>query len=203
MLSGARSLYAIHQWGRQQDAATVQAMGFTRPRTPAVGSLHTVFRRLDAAAFETALAGWSRAGLPEGSAIAVDGKALRGIHGQELPGVRLVAGYAHESSLVVGQKGGGAGTGGTDNGPATDRGTAAGGGYVITGDALYCPRDYCQQLLDAGGDYLVIVKKNQRELYDAIALAFAEPVWGSTGRPGGGAVTGIAGRRGSCGLRRR
>ena len=71
MLSGARSLYAIHQWGRQQDAATVQAMGFTRPRTPAVGSLHTVFRRLDAAAFETALAGWSRAGL---SAIAVDGK---------------------------------------------------------------------------------------------------------------------------------
>ena len=128
MLSGARSLYAIHQWGRQQDAATVQAMGFTRPRTPAVGSLHTVFRRLDAAAFETALAGWSRAGLPEGSAIAVDGKALRGIHGQELPGVRLVAGYAHESSLVVGQKGGGAGTGGTDNGPATDRGTAAGGG---------------------------------------------------------------------------
>ena len=56
MLSGARSLYAIHQWGRQQDAATVQAMGFTRPRTPAVGSLHTVFRRLDAAAFETALA---------------------------------------------------------------------------------------------------------------------------------------------------
>ena len=52
-------------------------------------------------------------------------------------------------------------------------------GNVITGDALYCPRDYCQQLLDAGGDYLVIVKKNQRELYDAIALAFAEPVWGA------------------------
>ena len=39
-------------------------------------------------------------------------------------------------------------------------------GNVITGDALYCQRDYCQQLLDAGGDYLVIVKKNQRELYD-------------------------------------
>ena len=52
-------------------------------------------------------------------------------------------------------------------------------GNVITGDALYCQRDYCQQLLDAGGDYLVIVKKNQRELYDAIALAFAELVWGA------------------------
>ena len=50
---------------------------------------------------------------------------------------------------------------------------------LITGDALYCQRDYCQQVLEAGGDYLVIVKKNQRELYDAIALAFAEPVWGA------------------------
>ena len=38
--------------------------------------------------------------------MAVDGKALRGIHGEELPGVRLVAGYAHGSGLVLGQKGG-------------------------------------------------------------------------------------------------
>ena len=78
-------------------------------------------------------------------------------------------------------------------------------GNVITGDALYCQRDYCQQLLDAGGDYLVIVKKNQRELYDAIALAFAEPVWGAQYRQARrrGRLTGVAGRRGSCGLRRR
>ena len=89
-----------------------------------MGSLHTVFRRLDAAAFESALAQWSRAGLPEGSV----GTAKPSGDSRPRVGVRLVAGYAHESSLVVGQKGGGAGTGGTDNGPATDRGTAAGGG---------------------------------------------------------------------------
>ena len=29
-------------WGRQQDAATVQAMGFTRPRTPAVGPSYRI-----------------------------------------------------------------------------------------------------------------------------------------------------------------
>ncbi len=52
-------------------------------------------------------------------------------------------------------------------------------GNLITGDALYCQRDYCQQVLEAGGDYLVIVKKNQPELYEAIALAFARPVWGA------------------------
>lgn len=40
---------------------------------------------------------------------------------------------------------------------------------------MYCQRDYCQQFRDAGGDYLVMVKKNQRQLYADIALAFAEP----------------------------
>ena len=78
-------------------------------------------------------------------------------------------------------------------------------GNVITGDALYCQRDYCQQLLDAGGDYLVIVKKNQRELYDCHCLGVCGAGVGSPvpAGPAGGAVTGVAGRRGSCGLRRR
>ncbi len=131
MLSGARSLYAIHQWGRCQDGATVAALGFTHPKTPAVSCLHRVFRGLDVAAFEQAVARWSRQYLARDAggrvAIAVDGKALRGIHGEELPGVRLVAGHAHGSGLTVGQKGGQDRTGGTDNGPATDGGTAAGG----------------------------------------------------------------------------
>lgn len=49
-------------------------------------------------------------------------------------------------------------------------------GNLIAGDALCCRQDYCQQLLDAGGDYPVIVKRNQRELYAAIAPAFATAV---------------------------
>jgi hypothetical protein len=107
MLSGARSLYAIAQWGRLQDAATLRALGFGRHRTPAVSTLHLVFRRIDAAAFEAALQAWAQQQLGEaGAAIAIDGKGLRGIHGEELPGVRLVAAYADDVSLVLAQKGG-------------------------------------------------------------------------------------------------
>src|SRR4051812_2601810 len=36
MLSGARSLYAIAQWGRLQPSGVVRALGFTRERTPSV-----------------------------------------------------------------------------------------------------------------------------------------------------------------------
>jgi hypothetical protein len=107
MLSGARSLYAIAQWGRLQPPEAVWALGFTREQTPCVATLHRAFKGLDAAAFEAALAEWARATLGDHQRrIAVDGKALRGIHGEELPGVRLVAAYCDEAGLVLAQSGG-------------------------------------------------------------------------------------------------
>ena len=107
MLADARSLYAIAQWGRLQSAETVRALGFTRTKTPTVSTLHEVFKILDVVAFEAALAQWAQAVLaPSSQAIALDGKALRGIHGEELPGVRLVAAYDVETGLVLVQQGG-------------------------------------------------------------------------------------------------
>jgi hypothetical protein len=106
MLSGARSLYAMAQWGRVQPPQVVAALGFTRDHTPAVSTLHLVFRDLDAVAFEAALSTWARANLGDEEAIAIDGKGLRGIHGEELAGVRLVAGYSDGVGLVLAQSGG-------------------------------------------------------------------------------------------------
>src|SRR5262245_42688516 len=80
MLSGARSLYAIAQWGRLQDEPVVQALGFTRTTTPAVSTLHDGTRRIDPAVLETVLAGWAQQWHAGGGAIALDGKALRGSH---------------------------------------------------------------------------------------------------------------------------
>ena len=107
MLSGARSPYAIFQWGRLQDPEVVQSLGFSRDKTPSVSTLHRVFRRLDLDVFEAALRSWAQRNLgDEEEAIATDGKGLRGIHGEELPGVRLVAAYAPKAGLVLAQKGG-------------------------------------------------------------------------------------------------
>ena len=107
MLCGARSLYAIAQWGRLQSPAVIAALGFTREQTPAVSTLHQVFSRLDVDAFEGALATWAHTTLGDRrEGIAIDGKALRGIHGETLPGVDLVAAYATEAGLVLAQSGG-------------------------------------------------------------------------------------------------
>ncbi len=109
MLCGARSLYAIAQWGREQPEAVVRQLGFTRQPTPGVATLHRVFKRLEVEQFETVLAQWAQAALGgrgKGEVIAIDGKALRGIHGEQLPGVRLVAAYDVQTGLVLAQKGG-------------------------------------------------------------------------------------------------
>jgi len=111
MLSGARSLYAIAQWGREQPETVVRTLGFTRKTTPGVATLHRVFKRLDVEVFEAVLTQWAQAALGdrgkgEGQAIAIDGKALRGIHGEQLPGVRLVAADDVQTGLVLAQKGG-------------------------------------------------------------------------------------------------
>lgn len=45
-------------------------------------------------------------------------------------------------------------------------------GRVITGDAMFCQRDLCQQIVDDGGHYFIEVKDNQPELKKAIEAEF-------------------------------
>jgi len=151
MLCGARSLYAIAQWGRDQGAPVARALGFTRDRTPCASTLHQVFRRLDRQGFELALGGWLQEhGLKPGEAVAVDGKTLRGIHGEQLPGVHLVAAYAHHAGIVVGQQA----VGEKENELAALAGLLDQldlRGRVLTGDALFTQREVCREINRKGG----------------------------------------------------
>ena len=59
-------------------------------------------------------------------------------------------------------------------------------GKLVVGDAAYCQRDICQQIVDSGGDYLVTVKGNPPKLLLDIEQAFVIP----QGRPAGSFATG-------------
>jgi len=170
-------------------------------------------------AFEAALKGWAREEFGEGKGdTAINGKALRGIHGEQLPGVRLLsksqkesgsrarkpalwpvcglagsgaspeyqrltdtclAAYCDEAGLVLAQEG-----------VRTEKREAELRvaprlleridlhGRLVTGDALYAQRELCQQVLDGGGNFLWVVKKSQRTLYESIDLLFEEPPTG-------------------------
>ncbi len=45
----------------------------------------------------------------------------------------------------------------------------------MTGDALYCQKGVCETVLAGGGDYLVVVKGNQGELYREVVWLFEAP----------------------------
>ena len=159
MLCGARSLYAIAQWGRDQGAAVGQELGFPLGRTPCAATLHRVFKGLDVDAFEGALREWVRdSGVHPGSVASIDGKTLRGIHGEELPGAHLASACATEGGAVLSQ----AGTLGKGQELAAAQavlGQIPLKGRIVVADALLTQREVCQQIVAGGGDCLLPVKE--------------------------------------------
>jgi hypothetical protein len=150
MACGARSLYAIAQWGNQHRRLVCEALGMKRLSTPSHPQLHRIFAALDVHAFEAVLGKWlSDRGLKRGQAIAVDGKTLRGIHGEQIPGVHLVSAFAHQSGVVLGQRAA----------PGQGRELEAARavleslelkGQIVTGDALLAQRDICRTIKKKG-----------------------------------------------------
>lgn len=105
MLNGARSLYAIARWGRLQSPEVVYILGFTRAKTPSVSTLHEIFQVLDVAAFEAALAQWAQEELGALIEPTSTSTHLRGIHGEILPGVELVAAIQKKTGTELEHKG--------------------------------------------------------------------------------------------------
>ena len=173
MLCGARSRYAIAQWGRDHRAAAGQALGFPLGRTPCVATLHRVFKDLDVAAFEEVLREWVQdSGVDLGLVVSVDGKTLRGIHGEEIPGVHLVSAYAAGSGAVLTQ----VATVGKGQELAAAKavlGQIPLAGKIVVADALLTQREVCQQIVAGGGDYLLPVKENQPALHGDLVETFS------------------------------
>lgn len=173
MLCGCRSLYAIAQFGRDRGRHFAGALGFTRQTTPCCTTLHNLFIALDTGAFEDALARWTAvAAEARGwTTVSLDGKTLRGSTDVQLPGVHLLAAYAHEAGIVLRQ---------LPVDAKTNEHKAAlelldlipVNGKLVTGDAMFCQRDLSRKIRAKQGNYLWPVKDNQPGLLAAISDAF-------------------------------
>jgi hypothetical protein len=173
MLCGCRSLFAIAQFGRDRGKQFAGALGFTRETTPACTTLHYLFVALDKVAFENAIARWTdTAARTHGwTTVSLDGKTLRGSTDVQLPGVHLLAAYAHEAGIVLRQ---------LPVDTKTNEHKAAlemldlipVKGKLVTGDAMFCQRDLSRKIRAKQGDYLWPVKDNQPDLLAAIEDAF-------------------------------
>ena len=181
ILGGARGCKPIAQWLHDQAIALVHALVFTR-KPPKWGAFRKLLIALDPTPFEDALARWAEAALassPSGAEdgdapepVALDGKAVRGSIGRHEGAVHLLSLMAQRYGLTLRQ---------TEVGSKTNEHKAAMGllqglvleGRVVTGDAMFCQRDLCAQVVKDGGHYFVVVKDNQPELLRDIGDAFS------------------------------
>jgi predicted transposase YbfD/YdcC len=185
ILSNHLSVLAIAQWGKRQSPALLAALGFPDGITPHQTTVQRLFRKLDplplAAALTACFAPTPPSGTPtrgrEG--VAFDGKAQRGrlacADHPEYP-VHMLSAVLHDLGIVLAQTPldhAGEKAEAELTAAPTLVGRLAWAERVVTGDALYCDRDFCTTIVDAQGDYLVIVKENQATLLRAITTLFA------------------------------
>jgi predicted transposase YbfD/YdcC len=186
LLANHRSVLAIAEWGTRQDADHLRTLGFADGQTPCQSTLQRLFCKLDGALLGHVLTACFApvAGSPGGDTVpqgvAIDGKAQRGRLRFPTDGgpVHALSAFCHEAGIVLAHE------------PITSTADKAEAeltvapallarvdwpGRVLTGDALFCQRHLCAQVLAAGGDYLLLVKDNQPALHEAIAVLFAPP----------------------------
>jgi hypothetical protein len=201
ILAGCKGLEAIAQFGRDHGVALAHALGFTRGKTPNKSCLSKLFRRLDVAALEEALARWVLGRVQHGvwDAIALDGKTVRGSADGEAPGIHLLTAYVPAAAAVLKQLRVDAKT---NEHKAALRllGVLPLAGKVATGDAMFTHRDVARQVRQGGGDYLLVVKDNQPELKAQIQAALHDDAAFSplpTQAEGGGRAGGPDHRQGA------
>lgn len=172
VLSGASSLTAISQWGREQSAELLRLLGFTHWPGPCVATLHRIFRDLDVAALETVLTVWWQSWLPGGGGLAIDGKTLRGSETEQQPAVQLLVAFGHRLNVALAQH---AIKRHDEIGAAVELlGSLDLAGWIVTGDAKFTQKGLAEQITAAGGDYVLIVKENQPTLRSDIATLYSE-----------------------------
>lgn len=189
MLCGYRSQSAIAEWGHNYGLEWLGRLGFSRPKAPSQSTVHRIFLGVDVRVLEAKLAQWAelvlqalRTANPEQAevseqgweAVAIDGKSPRGSRKQGAANAHLLSALSQSIGLVLGQVAVDDKT--NEINAMLDLLTALMlRGKVITGDALLTQHKIAKQIVEHGGDYLLVVKDNQPLLREDIQAVFETP----------------------------
>lgn len=175
ILAGQTSLAAISQFGRLRGRRLGHALGFPNGHMPCANTLGYLLRDLDADHVDRLLGDWLADRHAAGwEHIALDGKCARGTQDGDVPCLHLLAAYAPQAAAVIAQMTVAASTNEhkvalrlLDLLPPLH-------GTVVTADALFTHVDFCTQVLEKGGEYILYAKDNQPTLQDDLATTFTD-----------------------------
>ena len=177
LLCGSRGYTGLVEWLHDLPVDFWHFLGFTR-RPPQKDAFRDLLMRLDPDSLERALRAWITEELHLSETadalpvISIDGKTLCGTLRSFVKAVHLLAAVDHQTGYVLSQ---------CRVDEQTNEHKAALEllkslvleGRVLVGDAIFCQREVCQQVLEEKGDYFLSVKENQPTLLREIEQEFA------------------------------
>ena len=181
VLSGARSLEAIAQWGRECTQNELARLYCRRnPRTerreaPSEPTLRRFLQSVDAEAVDAQVSGWlSSLSRGKDDPVAIDGKSLRGARRQDGTRVHLLSAVLHNSGITIGQREVDQKTNEIPEAPKLLAPMEL-AGRCVTGDALHTQKELARFLVgEKGADYCFTVKDNQPTLNSDIDRLFEQ-----------------------------
>ena len=174
LLSGARGYETLVEWLHDLPVDFWHFLGFTR-RPPKKDAFRDLLMKLDPALLERVLSEWIEDDIslddddPAVQGVSIDGKTLCGTLRPFARAVHLLSAVDHRTGCVLSQCR-------VDEKTNEHKGSLellrslVLKGRVVIGDAIFCQREICEQVIEDEGDYLFAVKENQPSLLRAIEL---------------------------------
>jgi len=168
VLSGMRSYEAIAEWARDVPKELLKKLRCWCHRAPSEATFRRVFQAIDVEQADRLLGEWLAKQGISCSAVALDGKTLRGSRDGDRPACHLLAAITHESGLVLGQR---------QVEEKSNEITAAVPlleeidvqGKVVTADAMHTQRNLARYIVEEKkADYVFVAKDNQPALREDI-----------------------------------
>ena len=183
MLTGRTGMMAAYRLGRSLSRTQLNRLGFRRDRqAPCHATLTETLRGIDPDALARAFSSVTAVGRIEDAEteaprhLAIDGKTLRGSKDGQARAEHVLSAFCAVLEHSVGHT--------SSRGKGREIPDALQllesidlEGLVVTGDAIFCQRTITSRIVEKGGDFLLPVKGNQKDLCEDIETAFQEPVF--------------------------
>jgi predicted transposase YbfD/YdcC len=178
VIAGAEGWEDIAEFGRLKEPFFRERLGLTLPHgIPSPDTFRRVLARVDPDAFGRAFLAWTQTlrVQTKGEILALDGKTLR--HSFDTAAgqaaIHLVSAWAAQNRLVLAQV------------KVDDKSNEIPAfpallalldlrECTVTIDAMGCQKEIARQIIDQGGDYVLALKGNQGQLFEAVQEFFAD-----------------------------
>jgi hypothetical protein len=178
LLSRHADFASIARWAKRHWNVLKPAFGLTRAYAPHETTYSRAAAQFSVDQFRAALARWlSRVLATAPVTAAVDGKTSKQADGADGDPIHMLNVFAHGAHVLLADWPVGDGK---DTEPEVLKAhlnelcATWPSLRVLTGDAIFCQRPLARAIVEAGRDYVLVIKDNQPDLFETAVTAFAD-----------------------------